>query len=264
MMLLAVGLAAPAALGLDPMGPPTTSHKQGRFTAGIDYSYSNMDLELNDGRWIEYLDGLFSDSGQAQSFTLNNLKMNKAYVNLGYGIVDNLELFLRLGAAQADFGDSIWEDNEQFDSGAELALGAGMRAKFYEQGNLTLGALLQASWARFDGRLDAPHWAAADYAEIDLAEIQIAAGPTLRLADQISIYGGPFFHLIDGGLDDEFSGPDPAGLRTSKYSWDIEQTSTFGGYIGTRLDLGTNSFFNIEYHRTADADAVAAALLFKF
>jgi len=253
-----------AAFALDPLGPPTAGLRKGQFKEGIEYSYGTMDLKLNDGKWIEHLDGVFFDSGKADSLTLKNFKTNKAYFNLGYGITDDLDVFLRLGATTATFGDSIWEDTEKFDNHADFTVGCGIKATFYEDDNLKLGGLFQASWAEFDGKLNAAHWAAADFIEMSITEIQVAAGPTYKLTDRISIYGGPFLHFIVGDLDDEFSEVSGESLLTSMYSWDVDESSIFGGYIGAQVDIAENSSFGIEYQHTAAADALVVRLLWRF
>jgi len=253
-----------AALALDPMGPPTAGLRQGQFEEGIEYSYGTMDLELNEGTWIEHLDGVFYDAGNAEPLTLKNFKTNKAYFNLGYGIIDGLDAFLRLGATTATFGDSIWEDAEKFDNHADFTVGCGIKATFYEDDKLKLGGLFQANWAEFDGQLNAAHWAAADFVEMSITEIQVAVGPTYKLADNISIYGGPFFHFVVGDLDDEFSQVSEGSLLTSKYSWELDESLNFGGYIGAQVDIAEDLSFNIEYQQTESADALSVGFVWRF
>ena len=223
-----------------------------------------MDLKLGAGRWIEYLDGAFNDAGNAVSFTLKDFQSSRIYANLGYGITDNLDVFVRLGGTDAQFGDSIWQDHEEFDSGAQMAIGGGVRVTFYEEGNLKLGALLQAGWAEYDGQLKAPHWTSGDSVEMDITEIQVAVGATCRLTDQLSIYGGPFFHFVDGDLDDRFSEWIDEGLLTSHYSWSVQEDSILGAYIGAQVDLADNCCVNVECQFTSAAEAVAVGLLWKF
>ena len=264
--LVTVGLYASEVFALDPMGPPTAGLKQGQLKIGIDYSYSTTDLELSEGQWIEYLDGLFYDSGEAVSFTLKDFKVNKGYANLGYGIADNCEAFLRLGGADAEFGDSLWEDNEKFDSDADLAIGGGIKATFFEEYNLKLGGLFQANWAEFDGKLIAPHWAAPDLVGIDMTEVQIAVGATYICTDLLSIYGGPFLHFVQGDLEDIYSEVDVGGvsLLTSEYMWDINEESIFGGYMGVSLELVEECSFNIEIQHTGKAAAFGTSLIWRF
>ncbi|MHC4425140.1 MAG: outer membrane beta-barrel protein [Planctomycetota bacterium] len=264
-VLMVVGLSGSTAFALDPMGPPAAGLKQGQFKAGVDYSHSEMDLELSEGTWIEYIDGVFWDSGEAVPFTLKELKINRTYASFGYGAGDNCEVFLRVGGTNAKFGDSLWEDAERYDSSTDFAIGGGVKVTFLEAGDLKLGGLFQANWAEYDGILDATHWAAPDFVEIDIAEIQIAVGATYDLADNFSIYGGPFLHFVSGDLDDIFSEVDGGGgLLTSEYVWDIDEDSTFGGYIGAQFELGENCSFNIEYQSTAAAEALGASLTLKF
>jgi hypothetical protein len=264
LVLVAFGLGSSACFALDLMGPPASGVKQGQFHIGADYSYSQMDLELDAGRWVEYLDGVFSDAGDAVSFTLKDFETARLYASFGYGIADNWDVFVRLGGTDAQFGDSIWQDQERFDSGAQMAIGAGVKATFYEEGNLRLGALLQASWAEFDGELLAPHWAAADSVEMDVTEIQIAVGATCRLTDQVSIYGGPFFHLVDGELDDQLSEWTEDGLLTSQYCWSVQEDSSLGAYVGAQVELAENCSVNIECQLTSAAEAIAVGLLWRF
>ena len=261
---LVLMIGSSAAFALDPMGPPMAGLRQGQFKEGFEYSYGTMDFELKTGEWVEYLDGAFFDFGEADSLTLKDFKTKKAYFNLGYGITDNLDAFLRLGVASSEFGDSIWEDAETFESGTEFAVGCGIKATFYEEDNLKLGGLFQANWAEYDGRLSAAHWAAADLVEISITEIQVAVGPTYKLADNISIYGGPFLHFVVGDLDDEFNEVTGGGLLTSKYSWDVDESSNYGGYIGAQVDIAENFSCNIEYQQTESADALSAGLIWRF
>ena len=89
-------------------------------------------------------------------------------------------------------------------------------------------------------------------------EIQIAAGPTYRLNEKVSVYGGPFFHIFDGHFTAKNRG---APLRIS---YDIDQGSCFGGYVGTGIEVADNANFSIEYQHTAAADALGMNLTWKF
>jgi len=249
---------------LDPMGSPATDLRQGQLEGGIEYSHSTMDIKLHHGTWIEFFNGLYNDSGDATSFTLKDFEMNKVYFNLGYGFTDNLEAFFRIGAATSTFGDSIWEDSEKFDSDVDLTIGTGIKATFYDDGRLKVGGMFQSSWGKFDGKLDASHWPSADYVEINMTELQIAVGPTYKLTDSVSIYGGPFWHCVSGYLDDEATEEIGGDIYDTLFSWDIDDSSTFGAYIGTKIDFNENTSFNIEFQHTAEADAVVAGFRWRF
>ena len=266
--LIIVGPGSSSAFALDPMGPPTAGLEQGQFLAGLDYSYSKMDLELSDGTWVEYLDGVFDISGEATSFTLKDFKATKTFVNFGYGFADMVEGFLRVGGTKGRFDDSIWEDSEEFDSGNNLVVGGGLKATFFEQDGLRLGGLIQGSWAEYQGELDAPHWASPDFVELDLTEVQIAVGAAYTWEDRLSVYGGPFLHFVSGDLEDNVSEAITVGtagsLLNSEYAWEVDEDSVFGGYIGAQLKISEGCSVSVEYQKTAAADAFGASILWKF
>jgi opacity protein-like surface antigen len=268
LVLAVFGLAGSTAFALDLMGPPTGGLKQGQFHVGLDYSYSEMDLEFHKGRFVRYLDGWFNEAGGAESFTLKDFRINKACANFGYGLADNLEAFLRVGGTNATFdGSTFWPEGEEFDSHADFAVGFGAKVTFYEQGDLKIGGLFQVSWSEFDGALRPKDWPVADdCVEMDITEIQIAVGPSYRFTDRFSIYGGPFLHFTEGNWDDVYSEIDEAtgGLLTSKYSWSVQEDSVLGAYMGAQVELTENCSVNIECQLTSAAEAVGVGLLWRF
>jgi hypothetical protein len=263
-LLIAV-LVNPNAFALGPIGPSTTDILAGEFEFGIDYSKSTIDVELNNGKWTEWLNGAFHNAGEAQTFKITDFEMSKIYANLGYGILDNCELFLRLGTVDTKFGDSIWEDGEKFDSKTHFSFCIGSRATFYEDGDFKLGRLIQVSWANMDGDLKAPQWDTADPIDLDLMEVLIAVGPTYQFAERASIYGGPFLYFADGDITDKFSETtEEGGTLTSEYSWDIDESSNFGGYIGLNMEIAQSTFFNIEYIFASGGNAVGLGINCRF
>jgi len=264
LVLFIAALANPNAFALDPMGPSTTEMREGEFEIGIDYSKSTMEIELNNGDWTEWLDNVFTGAGEAQTFKIDDFEMSKIYANIGFGIWDNCELFLRLGTVKTEFGDSIWEAGENFDSDTNISFCIGSRATFYEDGDFKMGRLIQVSWANMDGDLKAPQWADADPIDLDLMEILITVGPTYKFSDRASIYGGPFLHFIDGDITDHFSETTEDGNLASEYSWDIDESSNFGGYIGINVEIALNTFVNAEYIYSSGADAVGLSINGRF
>jgi len=293
--LLAVGLSSSVALALDPMGPAVASLKKGQYSAGVDYSHSTMDVELNEGKgsWRQYQNSILigSASGKLPSYTIENMSLNKVYANIGYGIANNWEAFLRLGAADIDYKyrDDLWLSGQKlFPTGkkengdAGFAIGFGTRATFYDQNDLQLGGLFQISWAKSDGRQSGayppdaggvyPKWEAphewSNSVDIEIIEIQVALGPTYQLMDGVSIYGGPFFHFIDGSVDAKYresgTGLGNTFLYLTKHSYDIDECAIFGGYVGLQVNAIKNASFNIEYQHTAAADALCMNLTHRF
>lgn len=250
---------------LDPFQPSLGAAEQYKFSVGADFSFSKMDLELTNGKWVETDPETELTSGNFRDITLKDFERIKLYSTVGYSFAENWEAFVRLGAAKAEFGDSIWQAaGENFDSNIELAIGGGVRGTLFDipEYDLQIGGVIQANWSNFDGKLDAPSWPAPDSVEISLLEAQIAIGATYAWTDCVSIYGGPFVHYIQGDVEDIFA--------NYEYSWDIEGKTTYGGYLGAVMDLGVwmdlaqDCFFNIEYQHTADASALGAGLMLRF
>jgi len=261
--LVMVNLGGSAAFALDPMGPPVAGLLKGELKGQADYSRSTMDLKLSEGKGVVYIDGVFQASWQEPSVTIKDFKINKGYVGLGYGVSLNCEAFLRMGATSSKFGDSLWEEGEKFDGSTDFTLGGGLKATFYERENLKIGGVFQANWAKFDGKLEVPTVAADDLIGIDLMEMQIAIGAIRTWTERVSIYGGPFVHLVNGDFDYAFSRAE-GGLQTFKYSWDIKEGLTYGGYIGARLKLAEDWSFDIEYQHTEDANLFGASLMLRY
>lgn len=263
--LVIAGLGGQTALALDPMGPPGSALQAGEYKATLDYSFSEMDFELTDGKWTDLLDGVFNDSGAAISLTIKDFETHRAYAGLGYGIFDNWEVFLRVGGAKATFGDSLWEGGEDFDGNIDFAAGAGIRATFFEVGDLLLGGLLQASYAEFDGELDGPGWPSSDFVEVKITEAQLALGATYRWTAWLSVYGGPFAYVVMGDFDDTFTfhDDDLGGLVQSRYYWYIDEGPNYGAYLGALMALGRNSAFNVELQLAGDANAIGLGLMWR-
>ncbi len=106
-VLVVVGLCSTVALALDPMGPPTAGLKQGQFEGSLEYSYSE-----------------YGPQGEMGT-NLKNVKVNKGYANLGYGIADNWEAFIRLGGADTDFKT---DDGIKYNGDIGFAYGFGTKA----------------------------------------------------------------------------------------------------------------------------------------
>ena len=266
--IVIICIISPAVFALSPMGPPTSGLKQGDVKIGADFSHSEMDLELNDGEFVEYLDGWLDASGVESDLELKNVKINTVYVNLGYGVTDYFEVFLRLGGNNAKFsGSTFWPSGENFDSNTGFAIGGGFKATFYDEGRLKLGGLIQVGWSDLDGAIRPKEWPVADdTVQLDLTQVQIAVGPSYELSERILIYGGPFLHFVRGDWEDVYNQVDPGtgGLLTSQLSWNVEEDSNFGAYIGTQMEIAENSSFMIEYQHTSAADAVGASVAVRF
>lgn len=217
------------------MGPATTELTQGQYSLGIDYTFSDMDAEL---------------SGYGVSWT-EEIETDTLFVNLSYGSTNDVEIFFRLGIAQVEA--------EDFDGDNEFSYGFGSKVNLGNYQGLDWGALFQVGWFEGDdtvtGFLPGYGIVTADQ-EIDAYEIQVAVGPTYD-AGTYKIYGGPFFHFIDGDYDFDI----PA---VASGSFDIEEESILGGYVGALFELTASSNIGVEFQFTNDAHAFGLRYVLRF
>lgn len=254
---IAVNLSGSAAFALDPMGPPRAGMKQGEFSIGANLAYSETDFDLVNGKWVN--PGTTPTTGDPGAKTITDFEAIKLYATAGYGFAKNWEAFLGIGAAKAEFGDSMWGQGEDFDSGIGLGVRGGVKTTIFEipERNLEIGGLLQLNWANYDGKLNVPEQTAPDFVELDLTEMQIAVGATYLYKEGVTFYGGPFVYYISGDLQ---------SLTIEGYdiTWDIDEGPVWGAYLGAQLDLAKNCVFNIEYLHSSDASVLGAGLIFTY
>ena len=262
---ICVLLGGSVSFALDPLGPPNTNLRPGQLQLGLEYCSSSMDLKLTDGTYIDYVDGIIVDSGKAIDLAIKDFEKTNSYVNFAYGIDHNWELFLRLSSSKAEFGDSLLKEGEEFESDSMPAFGGGIKATFYDKDYLKIGGLIQANWSHYNGRLISPLRPLPQFTEIEITELQITLGANYMLTDSIWIYGGPLFHLLGGELDNTLIQEAGTGtFQLIESAWDIEQDSTYGGYLGTQVEIGKNCYFNAEYQFTGGANAFGAGILLGF
>ena len=264
-VLILIGLGGSNAFALDLMGPPVAGLEKGMFRGGIEYSYSKMDLDLIEGQAIIYRNGVLLGSGPAQSLTIKDFKVNTLYATVGYGIFENCEGFLRMGAANATFGDSLWEEREEFDSNIDFAIGGGVKATFYEGFDWKIGGVFQINRAELDGEIESSSWVVPQpqFAEISTTEMQIAMGATYQYSSRVSIYGGPFAHFISGNFDYKLTRITEE-FDTGEYSWEINEGPTFGGYIGAQIEIAKNCSANIEYQHNSNANVFGVNVMMRY
>jgi opacity protein-like surface antigen len=281
-------------IALDPMGPAVAELEKGQFSIGAEYSTSRMDLRLNEGKITRrgYVNGMLSSTsvGPLNRYTITNMQMDKVWTKISYGITDDWDVFLRLGTADMDFDYSdrmncvnnacqVFPPGQEHNGHNDFAIGLGTKVTFHKEENLKWGGLFQISWCQSNGKDTGSLPAASSITgfgtsyshsvDVDLVEIHVALGPDYRLTDNISVYGGPFFHFVDGDTKGHYYESGTTGLGTlvgysSDYSYDIDQRASFGGYVGLEMDLTKDVSANIEYQHTAAADALALNLTWKF
>lgn len=228
-------LLSSSALALTPLGPPVATLDWGKMSLGFDFSDSKSDIKV---------------TGLGLSGTLEDVESQLYFAKLGLGLLDNWEMFVRLGTAD--------HESEGYQGSSGFAYGWGTKVTLLKGDPVSWGTIFQMTWSESSDTLteDVPPFGTidADF-DIDIIEIQIAIGPTYR-KDNFILYGGPFLHLIDGELD--------VSVLGATGSFDLKQKSEFGGYIGAMFDLAESSSLFFEYQNTGDASAIAGGIVWRF
>ncbi len=263
LVLVAGALLNLPVLALDPMGTPTAGLNQGKWRIGAEYSFSNMDIETEG---IPELDLVAT--------TVENTQINKVFANIGAGLSDDVEIFLRLGGTGINPDKDDNSDNlaGYIGNGNGFSAGGGIKASLFKSDDkkVKLGALAQMSWGEID--FEKKSYSIEGYnvslsSDVSFIEAQFAVGPTIEIANGFSIYGGPFLRLVSGDFDLNGS---VDGL-SDRFSTDLKNEARFGGYVGTQLDCkpGADEITNgtvlfAEFQFSKDAWGFGAGIGIKF
>jgi len=265
------GVCSSLAFALSPMGPPKAMFGEGRWAAGFGYAHQAMDLDLS-GKVRENLGSGWLTADYTK-YKIKNLTSNTFLGILGYGVRDNWDAFVHIGAADAK--DEIAETlgcgrpgNRYYGYSGNYgpAWGFGTRTTICQEANLSWGGLFQITWSEPDSsniRLRGDSAFSGDF-ELDFWEIQIAAGPTLQL-DGFSIYGGPFSHFVKGDFNLKGTTVDSMSVtQLVRSKGEIREESIFGAYGGVQWDIAENTSWYAEYQLTGDAYGIGVGVVWKF
>jgi hypothetical protein len=235
-----------------------------------------MDLEAF-GEAREDPDGAGWLPASSTKHKIEDLTSNMVLGRLSYGAHDSLDVFACVGLSDAR--DDMTEilatgsDGNRYtglDSSYGLAYGLGARATFWQEGNLEWGGLVQILWENpRSGDIDLaptdgdPAKLSGDV-ELNLQEIQVALGPTVKLKG-FSVYGGPFLHYVSGDLDVDASGTDSFGaVNRVDLSQDIREKSEFGAFVGAQGEANQDTSWFVEFQITGDAWGVGIGGIARF
>lgn len=269
--LIVVCLSSSVVVALPPMGPPKALLGQDQWSVGLEYARQSIDLEAFGEVTDIQVAPLFVTVEDGEH-KIQDLESNVVLCQVGYGLGDDWDVFLRLGAADAEddieriYPDGATDLYQGFDGSFGFAWGLGTRATFWQDGDVSWGGLVQMTWLTPDDS-DISLYGDTDFsgnAEIDFWEVQIAVGPTVHVDDSFRIYGGPFLHFVDGDLDLSGQTVDMGSQIRVEASGDIDEESQFGGYAGAHWDMNENTSCFIEGQLTDDAWAIGVGVARRF
>lgn len=270
-----ISIYASSSMALVPIGPPRALLGQGERGIGVSYSHESMDLS-GDGDYNHQAAGggwLIQDT----DFEIQDLVSDPIFASLHYGILQNCDVFLRIGVANAkdDVEGSTTppgtpffngRDGASLNAGHEFAWGVGTRATFYETENVSWGGSFNMTWVDPKSSSSTIIGNTGEVGNVDLDlkywEIVVAGGPTINLGGYW-IYGGPFLHFVRGDLDIEGRWVDGPTNGLMDGSVDVEEESVIGGHIGAQWNMTENLCWNAEAAFTGDAWGIGISGLWR-
>ncbi|GEM_PF-2645354 len=180
LVIAALVMASTTAVALGPLGAPNAQLRQGQYSVGVDYGYTEHDIGTG-GR------GTF--------------RTNAFLANLGYGVADNVEIYGLIGMADG----TIFGAADQFDASYDFAYGLGTKITLLDQGEIQWGMVTQMSWFDLDDSYIDRQTDNRVSEEVDGFEVKVGVGPTYTAMEGLHIYGGPMLHVLNQKWDDGFS-----------------------------------------------------------
>ncbi|MBN2130004.1 MAG: hypothetical protein JW741_10930 [Sedimentisphaerales bacterium] len=244
--VLATAILGSTAFGGAPIGPPMALMGEGQWGIGIEFGMEEMDLSA--AGTLTETSGLFSDASD-ELFDVEDLESNMIFGNLAYGVCDNWDVYLRLGAANAedDVRTGPGETPLTFDGSYGFAWGVGSRATFCRSGAWSFGGVLQVTWVdpgddSYSGSGDRDGLPSTWAGDIDMDYWQTQVGlAAIYQVDLWSVWVGPFLQFVDGDLDVSENWEEVGGINsgTIDASMDLKQESEFGVLFGASYDIST-------------------------
>jgi len=251
------------------VGPPTAELKKGQWSAGFDYSYSEQGLEKTT------LKGTYApESGVYPTSTnlkFKELKTQRYYGTIGYGIDDWWELNVSLGIADVkdtykQVGDKVYEwIGINFDN--DFAWGWGTKVTFARQDKIDWGVAVQMNWMDTSMSYDTIEGTDELYKRtpsLSTYDLLVAVGPTINMGGW-KLYGGPFYYYLNGDLDSKVIGYDEDGFDfIDKESGDLRAKDNFGGFIGAQVDLTNGIAWTAEVSAQQNGWGFSTGIAWKF
>jgi len=268
--VVAAGLLCSVSFAGGPLGPPKAFVGHGKWLVDVEYAHESIDLKacgkvnrLQDSTW-------FSED---EGYKIEDRGSNMFFGSLAYGLSENWDVFVRLGAADASDEikpaiDEGYCEKYCYDGGYGFAWGVGTRATFCQCGPWTFGAVGQLTWYNPGGGKDTFAFDANDVmsAKFDAKwrQYQVGIGATYQ-ADGWWVYGGPCFLFVNGDLDvdatETITVGEPA-TYVAKGTLDLREESEFGGWVGVGCNLPQNATCYAEAQFYGDGWLIGGGVLF--
>jgi len=277
---LLVAIMSVSAFGAGFLGTPTAELEKGQWIVGYNYTYIEGDLEKTkmtgkgfaDAAMEAFIEAEFDlvdvDTSFSTKLKIEDVKTQRHYATIGYGLADWWEVYFQLGFADVK-AKSKWEDDDEwegFNFDNDFAWGWGTRITFYEQNNIRWGTSVQMNWldTSWDKKVSEGTVTYKDQLDYETYDLLIAVGPTADMGGW-KLYGGPFYYYLSGDIDRKITITDTVlGSGGIKCSGDLEADSNFGAFVGAQFPLTGNCDMTTELSFTGDSWAIGTGIVLKF
>jgi hypothetical protein len=254
------------ALAVGFMGPPTAELKQGQWNMGYNYTYSDMDLDRTTFKPKFLIEGLSIEGPSTAKVDIEDFKTQRHYFTVGYGLADWWELYAQVGGADVKAELEAEGESMGLNFDNDFAWGWGTRITLAEQDKVKWGVSAQMNWLDTDTEKKYTEEILGEQApitekwDIESFDLLVAFGPTVDMGCW-KLYGGPFYYMFDGDFDITLKAFDVKG---AVFNADMEEDSSFGGFIGAIFPLSQSMDWTTEFAATGDGWAIGTGLGWKF
>ena len=217
-LLVTTGFALPDAASAARLGDPTSVAAPTRFTLGVEYEFLERDVEF---------DSPLLGASEAE------LESQRVLVRGAYGIAPNLEVFARLGGAEAE------TNTPRVNGDFGLAFGGGVKGVIFRGPNWAVGAVGQFLYYQSENGGD-----------VEVLEFDLASGVSFALGP-VTPYAGLVLQVTQGEL------------TTAGQSRDFDQDNLIGVFFGMNYVAQPNISLGFEAHLIHET-AVSLALEVRF
>jgi hypothetical protein len=196
-------------------------------------------------------------SSTEPDFSRDEMEVDSLSGRLGYGFSETVEGFFRIGTADIYSEETDETGLESEYDGDGMFWGLGAKVTLDEQEDIIWGLQVQMNMVDTDGDWNATGGSYAGDSDVEYMEIIVAVGPNYQFNDTMSVYGGPFWYMLDG----EKTWDDASSTAWEEY--DVENQSDFGGFVGLQMDVLTDAILNLEYQLTGDDSIMGLNLVWK-
>jgi len=234
-------------------GKPGANLEKGQWSLGVEYNYIEAELDLQvPESFILILPPDRFQLGEEQAV------FNQVLVRAGYGLLDTLEVFLKMGGTATDVSDVMLDGaanfNRDLEGSMEFTIAGGLACTIIEEGNFRLGAVGSLTYFDTDDTCEGPF---PDLIQAIDANVFILEGALMASyqIDKLTPYAGVVMHVLDADAQyrmyTRFGGP------IATVDVDVDQEDWLGLVFGASYEVAENVNVDVEITHVSEGAGVS-------